>query len=251
MEGKMDPTLRKYSLALSALHTSGIPFMIGGAYALGRHTGIYRNTKDLDVFVLPQHFGEVLDLFVSLGYSARLVARHWLGKIVANEGVIDIIFGFRNGVGQVEEQWFEHSCEDFLFGVPVRFLAVEEMIWSKAFVMERDRYDGADIAHLIRSAASSLDWRRLLDRFGNFWMVLLNHLVLFCFIFPSEQSRIPLWLIRELTERWQRANQVPGPEVCRGTLLSHTQYDHDLEHLGLLDARLHPVGPLLPENILE
>jgi hypothetical protein len=251
MENEKDPTYRMYGLALSALRASDIPFMIGGAYALGKHTGIHRDTKDLDVFVLPHHFAAILDLFLGLGYPARLVARHWLGKIVANDGVVDIIFGFRNGVGQVEERWFDHACDDVLFGVPVRFLAIEEMIWSKAFVMERDRYDGADIAHLIRAGASTLDWHRLLDRFGKFWMILLNHLVLFGFIYPSDRSRIPGWLIRELTERWQHSSLIPGPGVCRGTLLSHSQYDFDLVHQGLLDARLQPVGHLLPENILE
>jgi hypothetical protein len=29
------------------------------------------------------------------------------------------------------------------------------MIWSKAFVMERERYDGADVAHVILRRAGS------------------------------------------------------------------------------------------------
>jgi len=41
------------------------------------------------------------------------------------------------------------------------------MIWSKAFIMERDRYDGADIAHIIRTCGKGLDWSRLLHRFGS------------------------------------------------------------------------------------
>jgi hypothetical protein len=40
------------------------------------------------------------------------------------------------------------------------------MIWSKAFIMERERFDGADVMHLIHENANRLDWNRLLERFG-------------------------------------------------------------------------------------
>ena len=50
----------------------------------------------------------------------------------------------------------------------------EEMIWSKAFVQERERYDGADVIHLLRELGPTLDWPRLLMRFGDRWRVLLS-----------------------------------------------------------------------------
>jgi hypothetical protein len=51
-------------------------------------------------------------------------------------------------------------------GWRVNVMAPEEMIWMKAFIQERERYDGADIAHLIRSCVEALDWRHLRARFG-------------------------------------------------------------------------------------
>jgi len=45
--------------------------------------------------------------------------------------------------------------------------------------MERERYDGADIAHILRARAADLDWERLLERFAGHWHVLLSHLILF------------------------------------------------------------------------
>ena len=89
-----------------------------------------------------------------------------------------------------------------IFGVPVRFCAPEEAIWSKAFILERERYDGADIAHLILAAAQQMDWRRLLRRFGEHWRVLLSHLMLFGFIYPGRAHVVPAWLLDEL---WQAA----------------------------------------------
>ena len=240
-----------YRRALDALRVARIPFAVGGAYALGVHTGIHRETKDLDIFTVPRHAREVISLFANLGFPSQLIARHWLGKATWEDAVIDVIFGFRNGISQVDESWLDHAREAPLFETPVPIVAVEEMIWSKAFVMERHRYDGADILHLMRAGAPTMDWRRLLDRFGAYWPLLLHFLVLFSFVYPAERSRIPDWVVRDLTARWQEMEDSPGPEICRGTLLSHLQYLPDVGDGGLLDARLQPLGKLTPENVNE
>ena len=43
-------------------------------------------------------------------------------------------------------------------GFRSRSRRAEETLWSKAFVMERERYDGADVAHLILAHGERLDW---------------------------------------------------------------------------------------------
>ena len=62
------------------------------------------------------------------------------------------------------------------------------MIWTKAFVMERERYDGGDVAHLLLKCSEQLDWHRLVSRFDSHWRVLLSHLILFGYIYPSEKT---------------------------------------------------------------
>ena len=39
-----------YREALEMLNESGASYMLGGAFAIFHYTGIYRDTKDLDVF---------------------------------------------------------------------------------------------------------------------------------------------------------------------------------------------------------
>jgi hypothetical protein len=251
MRNDLDLIRPFYRRALGDLRDAKIPYLIGGAYALGVHTGIHRETKDLDLFTVPAVAPAMLRLFSDLGYASRLVARHWLGKVTWEDAIIDIIFGFRNGVSQLDESWFDHAVDAVLFDVPVRVLAPEEMIWSKAFVMERERYDGADIAHLMRGRAADLDWDRLIDRFGDYWPLLLHYVVLFGFIYPAERPTIPEWVVRELTDRWRLQGGAPGPEICQGTLLSHLQYVHDVQILGLPDARLLPLGNLTEQGINE
>jgi hypothetical protein len=124
------------------------------------------------------------------------------------------------------------------------------MIWSKAYLMERERYDGADVAHLIRGTRGKLDWARLVARFGDQWRVLLAHLTLFGFIYPGERDAVPGWVMRELGARLaaEDAAEVPDPRLCRGTLLSREQYAVDLQAWHYADARVRPHGPLTPED---
>jgi len=251
MDHELDHVRPFYRKALGALRDAGLPFLIGGAYALGIHTGIHRETKDLDIFTVPRAAPKILELFADLGYASKLIARHWLGKVTWEDAIIDIIFGFRNGVSQVDDRWFERAQDGTLFEMPVRILAPEEMIWSKAFVGERERFDGADIVHLIRGRTADLDWKRLLDRFGSYWPLLLHYLVLFGFVYPAERANIPEWMVRELTDRWRRPDPCAAPELCQGTLLSHLQYVHDVDVLGMSDARLLPIGNLTEQGINE
>jgi hypothetical protein len=236
----LDPVSRDfYQSALRYLQQAGIPFLVGGAYSFARHTGIERHTKDFDIFVREADCERVLKTLAAAGYSVELTFPHWLGKAYSGDNQLDVIFGSGNGVARVDDGWFEHAVEDQVFDTPVLLCPVEETIWSKSFVMERERFDGADVAHLLRSAGRHLDWQRLLDRFGPRWRVLCAHLVLFQFVYPGERDTIPAWVMEEMTGRLRRETGAPPQEtnVCQGTLLSRAQYLVDIEHWGYEDAR--------------
>src|SRR5581483_1635139 len=179
--GLPDPTRAFYCRAIAALTAAGRPFLVGGAYAFARYTGIERHTKDLDVFVHRRDVDAVFRTLEAAGCATELTFPHWLGKARWCDDFVDVIFSSGNGVAEVDDEWFAHGVEDAVLGLPVRLVPPEEMIWSKAFIMERERYDGADVAHLLRARAPELDWARLLARFDDYWRVLLSHLVLFGF----------------------------------------------------------------------
>src|SRR4030095_4312876 len=94
---------------------------------------------------------------------------------------IDVIYNSGNGIAAVDDAWFRHARTGRVLSVAVRFCPAEEMIWSKAFIMERERFDGADVMHLLYVHGTSLRWERLLARFGCHWPVLLAHIRLFRF----------------------------------------------------------------------
>ena len=247
---ELDPVSRDfYCRVMHDLAEQGIPFLVGGAYAFERYTGIARHTKDFDLFVHPRDVERVLAVLSADGCRTDLAFAHWLAKAHCGEDVVDLIFSSGNGVALVDDDWFRHSVPETVLGVGVRLIPAEEMIWSKAFVMERERYDGADVAHVLRASADSLDWPRLVQRFGDNWRVLLHHLVLFGFIYPSERARVPAAVMRELMGRLDTELTRSSPErVCRGTLISRAQYLVDVERWGYADPRLAPDGNMTSEE---
>jgi hypothetical protein len=243
-------TLRFYRGALRAMRSIGPPFLVGGAYAFARYTGVVRHTKDLDLFVKPADAGRALGALAAAGCRTEVTFSHWLAKAWRGGEFIDVIFSSGNGACPVDDGWFEHAVEANVLGVPARLAPPEEMLWQKAFIMERERFDGADVAHLIRALGPRLDWPRLLRRFGPHWRVLLAHAALFDFIYPAERDRIPAAVVEEMTGRWRAEGRRPaGEAVCQGALLSRSQYVADLYRWGYADARLAPRGGMTAEQV--
>jgi hypothetical protein len=235
--------------ALTRLSQSGIPFLVGGAFALGHFTLIDRPTKDLDLFLRRAHVDPALDLFRSIGYRATVPFPHWLAKAARGEEYVDLIFSSGNGIAVVDDDWFTHAAPASVLGVPVRLCPPEEMIWSKAFVQERERFDGADVLHLFLQLGESLDWNRLLRRFGPHWRVLFSHIVMYFFVYPGRRHTIPTWVVDTLLSRFSAERADGADDVCNGTLLSREQYVFDVRDLALDDARVSPRGRLTPREV--
>jgi hypothetical protein len=244
-----DPAADFYIDALRKLQESNIPFLVGGAFAFSYHSRVPRDTKDIDVFVRPEDVTRVIDYFAGLGYQTELPFPHWLAKLYRGAHLMDIIFSSGNGVARVDDLWFDHAPRTNVLGIIVRVSPVEEMIWSKAFIQERERYDGADVAHLLRETGPSLDWPRLLMRFGDHWRVLLSQLILFGFVYPDKRQNIPTWVMDELIRRLTVSRPNLQSDVCYGTLLSREQYLHDLEHLKYRDGREEPYGTMTRDQL--
>jgi hypothetical protein len=129
--------------------------------------------------------------------------------------------------------------------------------------MERERFDGADVAHLLHCCAERLDWQRLLMRFGEHWRVLLSHQVLFGYIYPAAAARVPAPVMETLLARLVREALAPAASaaapgngksagsalLCRGTILSRAQYLSDVESHGYRDGRLPPSGKMSADQI--
>ncbi|HET6899131.1 MAG TPA: hypothetical protein VFK70_12315 [Vicinamibacteria bacterium] len=256
----LDPaTFAFYRACMLALGEAKCDYLVGGAYAFARYTGIERHTKDFDIFCRQRDVDPILAVLDRLGCQTEKTFPHWLAKAY-NPGTadfIDVIYSSGSGIAVVDDEWFTHSVPETVLGVPVRLCPAEEIIWSKGFIMERERYDGNDVAHLIRARGTELDWDRLLRRFGPHWRVLLSHLVLFGFIYPAERGQVPRSVQDDLVRRLQAetaaaeepAAAAPADKTCRGTLISRAQYLVDIGPWGYRDARLEPGIKMTPADI--
>jgi hypothetical protein len=234
-----EPHERICGHALTTLRASGVRFLMGGAFALTHHTGIVRTTKDLDLFVAPSDVERTLACFDRLDFETELPFPHWLAKARLGPFFVDVIFSSGNGVARVDDEWFQYASDTSLYGVPVGVVPAEELVWSKAFVMERERYDGADVAHLLRHRGLDMDWPRVLRRFGSYRAVLLSHLVLFHFTYSDAARYLPDGLLEELMDGLRlTTGPDDGPPVCRGALLTRQQFLTDIWDTGYEDGRL-------------
>ncbi len=243
-----DGPVEFYRTVLKTLHRSDVPFLVGGTFAMETLAGISRQTKDLDLFVRRQDWAAACRALRDVGIDTRIVYAHWLGKATYCEFFVDLIFASGNGLARVDDTWLTHGSVSTILDVPVRVCPPEEMMWSKSFVMERERFDGADVLHILRHSGKQLNWQRLLARFDGHSNVLLAHVMLFTYVYPAARDIVPAWVLDELWKR--RDNQPPGSgRECRGTLLSRTQYLVDVDAWGFSDARLGPHGTMSGDEV--
>ena len=156
-----------YKRALEALNAAGVAYIVAGAYAIYEHTGIYRKTKDLDLFFEPASVVPAARALRDAGFVTRLedapLARQ------GDDGGALRRFDLRHGErrrAHRRRSGSAHSRPGILAATPVRIAPAEELIWHRLFIGERHRHDMSDVVHLILCLGETLDWERLVSRAG-------------------------------------------------------------------------------------
>ena len=228
-----------YRRALEALNAAEVPYVVAGAYAIYEHTGIYRKTKDLDLFFEPRAVVPAARALRDAGFVTRLEDPHWLAKATVGEVFVDLIYGMGNGVAQIDDDWIRHSKPGILAATPVRIAPAEELMWHRLFIGERQRHDMSDVVHLILCLGDTLDWDRIMRRAEPHWQLLLAQLLTFHYVYPGYGSNVPAHVMDRLLEL---ANASPQPETedldyTRGPLISRFSFMIDVREWGFVDPR--------------
>ena len=234
-----DEEREAYKRALEAVNAAGVAFVVAGAYAIYEHTGIYRKTKDLDLFFEPSAIIPAARALKDAGFVTRLEDAHWLAKATRGEYFVDLIYGMGNGVALIDEGWVRHSRQGILAAQPVRIAPAEELIWHRLFISERHRHDVSDILHLILCVGDGLDWKRLVDRTGPNWPLLLAQIATFSYVYPGYRSNVPAWVYEQLLERarTELTNDDEDVDFTRGPLISRFSFSIDVREWGFHDPR--------------
>ena len=136
------------------------------------------------------------------GFRCQVKDPVWLHKAHRNGFFIDLITGMSNGVITVDRSWIENSRPAMVLDVRARVLAAEELLASKLFILRRERFDGADIAHIIFGSRGNLNWERVLELVGEHWEILLLALVLYRYVYPAYSQYVPAWVWQRLLVRF-------------------------------------------------
>jgi hypothetical protein len=227
-----------YQEALGTLNRLAIPYVVSGLYAMYEYTGIYRKTKDLDLFLEPGTVVAAARALRNAGFTVRVEDAHWLAKAFKNEKQIDLIYGMGNGLALIDAAWYRYSRAGILAATQVRVAPPEELLWHRLYVNERHRHDMADVLHLILCRGDELDWDRLIWRLHQHYRLLLAHIHLFDFVYPGHRPRVPQRVRDALRERAAADDVRAGdPGLCQGTLISRFSFSIDVNEWGFRDLR--------------
>lgn len=232
-----------YRSALDALEAAHLPYLVGGGLAMYFYAAVEREVKDLDLHLLPRDVSPARRALESTGFTTRMRHPQWLAQAHRDGYQICMVFGSGTWIDTVDESWLRGGRPGSLWGNAVTYAPPEEIFCQQLFMCSRVRFDGSDAYHLLLGLDGRLDWKRVLERVGEHWEVLLAQLLFFRYIYPTEAGLVPDWVLDLLLARLRESRlNTPGPTAsesyCRGVLLDgsgpYTQAVHDW---GYRDAR--------------
>lgn len=204
-----------YAPVLREARDRGLRFAVGGGLAFSLYSGHRRNTKDMDIFILPPDHQEYLELMARCGFSEYTAVpydRTWSYRGQKEGYIMDLLWRMLNDRAPFDEEWVRRGWDLQIRGLPLRLLPVEELIWTKLYILHRERCDWPDILILLHVRGPQMDWEHLLGRLGEDAPVLGGLVHLFRWMCPGRAAQLPDWI-------WERlgltAEAVDGPPVDR------------------------------------
>ncbi len=198
-----------YQRVMQEARRLGVSFAFGGAFATAVYTGELRNTKDFDFYVLPSdreamieatRRARLTDHFQRLQYD-----RSWIYRASDGEVLVDVIWAMANHRANVDALWIGGGPLVEIRGERVRAIPIEELIWAKLYVLQRERTDWGDVLNLIAAQAAAIDWDHLVSRLGDDSPLLAAALGMFAWLTPGRAQAIPASV-------WQRLGvRAPHP----------------------------------------
>jgi hypothetical protein len=126
------------------------------------------------------------DYFDRLPYD-----RSWIYRASRGDIIVDAIWAMANHRATVADDWLRRGPEVTIRGEILRAIPVEELIWSKLYVLQRDRCDWGDVFNLLEAQAGLMDWEHLLDRLQEDQPLLASALAVFGWLSPERVDEVP------------------------------------------------------------
>ena len=191
-----------YRSAIEALRNAGIRFLLGGGFGLAVLTHRWRNTKDIDFYILPRDREAAIAALSATGFvdyfDQRPYDPGWIYRSTRNGIIVDIIWSMANRRAEVDEAWFEHARSMTIRDETIPVAPPEELLWCKLYIMQRDHCDWTDIFNLLYAAGPQLNWDRLMRRLGDDLPLLQAALTVYQWLCPGRAAELPAKLRKQL-----------------------------------------------------
>jgi hypothetical protein len=169
---------------------------------LAGYTGRWRNTKDLDLYILPRDREAMVAALSNIGFSDYFSRRPydpgWIYRSIRKNIIVDIIWSMANRRARVDELWFERARAVTIREETLHLVPPEELLWCKLYILQRDHCDWPDIFNLLQAVGAQLDWKHMLARAEEDVPLLRAALTIFDWICPGRAAELPPWLRKQL-----------------------------------------------------
>jgi hypothetical protein len=227
-----------YHEAIQAVQDAGVPFAVGGGLAFGCYAHRARYTKDLDLFLRPADRERAVAAVRQVGFEdyhdREPYQRHWIYRGVRDGLLLDLIWQMANERAAVDDEWLARGPVVAIHGTPVRLVPVEEMVWAKLYVLQRERSDWPDVLNVLARSGPRLDWDHLVRRAGTDLPLLAAAVQVFGWLVPERASALPAAV-------WDRLGISPpsrdGDAERRATLLDSRDWFSPVDETSELRTR--------------
>lgn len=192
----------------------GLRFAVGGAFAIMAYTRHWRDTKDIDLFVLKRDKDQMIRLLTDCGlrdyYEREEYQRHWIYRGYNEAVIVDVIWEMANQRAVVDETWLQGPQIEAR-GERFRLVPVEETLWSQLYVLQPERCDWPDALNLLYALGPELNWPHLVDRLREDVPLLSALLCIFGWLSPDRALELPDWIWDKIHARRPETG-LPLPE---------------------------------------
>ncbi|MGN6553155.1 MAG: nucleotidyltransferase [Verrucomicrobiota bacterium] len=227
-----------YRAAMNAVRAAGIPFMLGGGFSMAIYTGRWRNTKDIDLYIRQEDREAAAAVLAGIGFQDYFrqlpYDRKWIYRSTRDGVIVDLIWGMANQRAQVDDHWFSAAPAISFKGESLSVIPIEEFVWCKLYIMQRDHCDWTDVLNVLYAAGPEINWDHLLWRLEDDWPLLKALLSVYGWLCPRQAILLPAALRERL--------RLEPPEIPK-----HQKRDR----IRLLDSRNWFAAKLPPDKPLE
>jgi hypothetical protein len=140
----------------------------------------------------------------------------WIYRGYDEGNIVDLIWAMANHSTFVDESWLRPIQHIRIHGLLLPLVPVEELIFSKLYVLQRERCDWPDLFNIVYRQAAWLDWKRMLELVGADTPLLGAMMRVYAWLCPEPASELPEWIWGPMCV--VAPDSAPGRGVDRGRI---------------------------------